>query len=75
MTTAPILWRNIIERPLCTGHMDGSRSVGFGDPVRVLANWGPYEPCPPFRRADLDQSCDIGFDDLLEILENREDCE
>jgi hypothetical protein len=50
--------------------LDGDETVGFGDLLIVLAEWGPCpEPCVPLTcPADLDRSCAVDFGDLLLVL-------
>ena len=38
--------------------------------ILLLSAWGPYEPCPPFAPADLDEDCNVGFGDLVILLAN-----
>lgn len=52
----------------CTADIDCSGAVDFGDLLMVLATWGDYEPCPPFRPEDIDRNCSVGFSDVLTIL-------
>ena len=49
----------------CAGDLDGDEEIGFGDLVRLLANWGP---CGTTCDADFDESGDVGFDDLVQLL-------
>jgi hypothetical protein len=52
----------------CPTDIDCSGDTGFVDLLDVLANWGPYDPCPPHALPDIDRSCDVGFTDLLAVL-------
>ena len=57
-----------LARVPCLGDLDGDDAVTFADLLAVLAAWGPYEPCPPFRPEDLDGDCEVGLSDLLVVL-------
>jgi hypothetical protein len=65
-----------VEFPLekCPGDIDGTGDVGFPDLLVVLANWGPYEPCPPHLAGDIDLDCEVGFGDLLVVLSSWGPC-
>ncbi len=56
----------------CDADLDGSGSVGVGDLLILLANWGPCEECklPGECPADLDGDCTVGVVDLLILLAN-----
>ncbi len=56
----------------CDADLDGSGSVGVGDLLILLANWGPCEECkiPGECPADLDGDCTVGVVDLLILLDN-----
>ena len=49
----------------CSADLDGDGTVGFGDLLVILAEWGP---CGESCAADLDDSGDVGFGDLLAAL-------
>jgi hypothetical protein len=49
---------------LCTGDVDGSGAIDFGDLLAVLSDWGPCPGCA----SDLDGNGDVAFADLLLIL-------
>lgn len=57
------------------GDVDRDGMVNFSDLLAVLAAWGPYEPCPPFKPEDLDEDCEVGFSDLLVVLATWGPCE
>ena len=52
------------------GDLDADGDVDVPDLIRLLSNWGHYEPCPPFALADFDEDCDVDVQDLLVLLEN-----
>ena len=56
----------------CDADLDGSGSVGVGDLLILLANWGPCKECklPGQCPADLDGDCTVGVTDLLILLAN-----
>jgi hypothetical protein len=54
------------ESTFCATDIDGTGTVGFGDLIIVLADWGP---CPPGECvADVDGDGTVGFLDLLAVL-------
>lgn len=58
----------IITAEACPEDVDESGAVEFGDILVILGAWGPYDPCPPYVRADIDQDCEVAFADLIRIL-------
>lgn len=48
----------------CSGDVDGSQQVDFGDVLALLASWGPCEGCPE----DVDEDGDVDFADLVAVL-------
>jgi hypothetical protein len=54
------------ESTFCATDLDGTGTVGFGDLIIVLADWGlcPKGECP----ADIDADGTVGFLDLLAVL-------
>ena len=48
----------------CTADADGDNTVGIGDFLIVLTNWGPCTDCPE----DIDMDGEVGFSDVLEVL-------
>ena len=55
----------------CPGNIVGGCSVGIGDFLQVLADWGP---CVGFCPADIDGDNQVGIVDLLELLANWGPC-
>ena len=49
---------------VCDADIDGDCSVGFGDLISLLADWGPCPGCD----TDLDGDGSVGFSDLLAAL-------
>ncbi len=49
--------------------LDCDGSVGIGDLLILLANWGPCADCSDCP-ADLNGDCTVGIVDLLLLLEN-----
>ena len=49
---------------VCDADIDGDCSVGFGDLIALLADWGPCPGCD----TDLDGDGSVGFSDLLSAL-------
>ncbi len=62
------------KKDTCPWDLDDNDSVGATDLLSLLVNWGPYEPCPPFKPADFDQNCSVGATDLLAMLVNWGPC-
>ncbi|MHC5114072.1 MAG: cytochrome c3 family protein [Planctomycetota bacterium] len=54
--------------PPCTGDVDDSGTVDFGDLLAVIGAWGPYDPCPPFRAEDVDANCDVNLGDVFAVI-------
>lgn len=51
------------------GDVNDDEVVDADDLFAVVADWGPCAtPCPPTCDADLDGSCQVGFEDLLIVL-------
>ena len=53
----------------CDADLDGSGSVGVGDLLILLANWGPCGDCADCPD-DLSGDCSVGVSDLLILLAN-----
>ncbi len=51
-------------QPGSDADLDGNGTVGIGDLLIMLAQWGPCGACP----ADLDGSGSVGINDLLDLL-------
>lgn len=53
----------------CLGDIEetGDNTVGVGDLLVILANWGPCD-CKTCPAADLDGDCNVGTGDLLTLL-------
>ena len=67
----------LVEFPTggCPGDFDADEAVGMADLCTLLAAWGVYAPCPPFRPEDISSDCAVGFADLLEVLANWGPCD
>lgn len=65
-----------ISRPLtmtsCPFNYDGNSSVGIGDLLAILANWGPANPDGDF--LDFNFDGEVGINDLLEMLASWGPC-
>jgi hypothetical protein len=70
----PITITGVDRIVLCPWDLDDDGVVGFQDLLSVLAEWGPYQPCPPFKPEDFDMDCDVGFQDLLALLSTWGPC-
>jgi len=60
-----------INMPCLAGDLDGDGTVGIGDFLLVLAQWGP---CPPKCLGDVDGDGIVGINDLLLVLANWGPC-
>jgi len=52
------------------GDVNSDGSVGLGDLLMVLSNWGSCTDCPPACPGDANNDCSVGLADLLAVLSN-----
>lgn len=59
---------------VCLEDLDDDGDVDAFDLAVLLGNWGPYEPCPPFKVMDFDVDCDVDAANLAQLLGNWGPC-
>ncbi len=56
--------QRVVYTGTCFGDIDGDGTVGFGDLLEILGNWGPCKGCPQ----DVDHDGTVAFGDILVVL-------